>query len=110
MGFSAGGTVTMSVVYNVGGADSKGSSTAGNLAEIMRDERFPNGASVYTTLTGVTLMVFYVFAMQCVSTLAITRRETNSWSWTFFQWFYMTGLAWVIAFFCHQTGRWMGLG
>ena len=53
---------------------------------------------LYTPLLGITLMVFYVFALQCVSTIAVVRRETNGWKWPVFQWLYMTALAWVLAF------------
>ena len=56
-------------------------------------------------LTAVTLMVFYVFALQCVSTVAIVRRETNSWKWPVFQWLYMGALAWGLAFITHLGGR-----
>ena len=55
-------------------------------------------------------MVFYVFAMQCVSTVAVVRRETNSWKWPFFQWLYMGVLAWVLAFITYHGGRWLGWG
>jgi len=53
--------------------------------------------------------VFYVFAMQCVSTVAVVRRETNSWRWPLFQIAYMTGLAWTLALVVHQVGRLLGL-
>jgi ferrous iron transport protein B len=53
-------------------------------------------------------MVFYVLAMQCISTVAIVRRETNSWFWPLFQIAYMTGLAWVGAFVVYQGGRLLG--
>ena len=65
---------------------------------------------MYTPLAGVTLMVFYVFALQCVSTVAVVRRETNSWKWPIFQWIYMGLLAWVLAFVTFQCGRLLGLG
>ena len=98
---------TMSTVYNVGGAaDSEES--VNTLAQTLREQKRPNGAAVYTPLVAVTLMVFYVFAMQCVSTVAIVRRETNSWKWPFFQWLYMGVLAWVLAFITYQGGRWLG--
>ena len=58
--------------------------------------------------TGVTLMVFYVFALQCVSTVAIVRRETNSWKWPFLQWLYMGLLAWGFAFLTQVGGRLLG--
>ena len=99
---------TMSTVYNVGGGDSDEETKA--LAETLKEQRHPDGSAVYTTLTGVTLMVFYVFAMQCVSTVAVVRRETNSWKWPFFQWLYMGVLAWVLAFITYHGGRWLGWG
>jgi ferrous iron transport protein B len=98
---------TLSVVYNVGEFED---SDAGNasLAGVMKNERRPDGTPVYTALTGITLMVFYVFAMQCVSTIAVVRRETNSWKWPIFQTVYMTAMAWVLAFLTFQGGRLLG--
>jgi ferrous iron transport protein B len=103
---------TMSTVYNVGdsaGADGDGPGEGG-LASVMRAQRRPDGTPLYTPLTGVTLMVFYVFALQCVSTIVVVRRETNGWKWAVFQLVYMTALAWVLAFLTYQGGRWLGLG
>ena len=100
---------TMSVVYNVGEIETKDQKATASLAEVMKAEKWPDGRPVYTALTGVTLMVFYVFALQCASTVAIVRRETNSWKWSVIQWIYMTGLAWLLAFVCYQGGRWLGL-
>ena len=99
---------TMSVVYNVGEIETKDQKATASLAEVMKAEKWPDGRPVYTTLTGLTLMVFYVFALQCASTVAIVRRETNSWKWPVIQWLYMTGLAWALAFACYQGGRWLG--
>ena len=101
---------TMSVVYNAGTSDSGDERATSSLAEIMKREKRADGSLAYTPLTGITLMVFYVFAMQCVSTVAVVRRETNSWRWPLFQWFYMTGLAWILAFVTYQGGRLMGWG
>jgi ferrous iron transport protein B len=98
---------TMSVVYNVGGYDESEESTA-SLAETLRQQTRPDGSQIYTPLTGITLMVFYVFAMQCVSTVAVVRRETNSWRWPLFQIAYMTGLAWFLALVVYQGGRLFG--
>jgi ferrous iron transport protein B len=53
-------------------------------------------------------MIFYVFALQCVSTVAVVRRETNSWKWPLFQWLYMGILAWVLAFATYQGGQLLG--
>ena len=101
---------TMSLVYNKGEADDSEESTR-TLAETLRLQVRPeDGKPVYTTLVAVTLMVFYVFALQCVSTVAIVRRETNSWKWPIFQWLYMGLLAWTLAFLTYQGGRLLGLG
>ena len=100
---------TMSTVYNVGEAGEEDSSRS-NLAKTLLEQKRPDGSPVYTTLTAVTLMVFYVFAMQCASTVAIVRRETNTWKWPIFQWLYMGLLAWVLAFVTYKGGRLLGLG
>ncbi len=100
---------TMSVVYNVGEADDSDAGVA-SLAKVMQEEKRDDGKPAYTTLVGVTLMVFYVFALQCVSTIAVVRRETNSWKWPLFQWVYMAVLAWVMAFITYQGGKLLGWG
>jgi ferrous iron transport protein B len=97
---------TMSTVYNVGNSDEE----AKELVETLKQQKHPNGTPVYTALLGVTLMVFYVFAMQCASTVAIVRRETNSWKWPLFQWAYMGVLAWGLAFITFHLGHWLGWG
>jgi ferrous iron transport protein B len=94
---------TMSTVYNVGSADGSGST---DLVKTLKEQRRANGEPMYTPLTGVTLMVFYVFALQCVSTIAVVRRETGSWKWTAFQWAYMAALAWTAAFLVRMVGTW----
>jgi ferrous iron transport protein B len=98
---------TMSTVYNVGTADSGPGDTA-SLAQTLRMQKRADGTPVYTPLTAVTLMVFYVFALQCVSTVAVVRRETNSWKWPFFQWLYMGILAWGFAFLTRLAGHFLG--
>jgi len=74
----------------------------------LRDQKRPDGSLLYTPLLAVTLMVFYVFALQCVSTVAIVRRETNSWKWPAFQWAYMGALGWVLAFLTFHGGHLLG--
>jgi ferrous iron transport protein B len=97
---------TMSTVYNVGAKEDTGT----QLVETLRQQKRADGKPVYTALTGLTLMVFYVFAMQCVSTVAVVRRETNSWKWPLFQWVYMGALAWTLAFATFHLGRALGWG
>jgi ferrous iron transport protein B len=98
---------TMSTVYNVGKTKSDRAGIS-SLAQTLKAQRRPDGTPVYTPLTAITLMVFYVFALQCVSTVAIVRRETNSWKWPIFQWIYMGVLAWGLAFVTHLGGRLLG--
>ncbi len=98
---------TMSTVYNVGKSEATPSSVT-SLARTLQGQKRPDGTQVYTPLTAVTLMVFYVFALQCVSTVAIVRRETNSWKWPVFQWLYMGALAWGLAFLVHLGGHLLG--
>jgi len=99
---------TMSTVYNVGKSEDE--STKTQLVETLRQQKHPDGSQIYTPLLAVTLMVFYVFAMQCASTVAIVRRETNSWKWPLFQWAYMGALAWGLAFITFHVGHWLGWG
>jgi len=98
---------TMSTVYNVGKYQ-RSESSLSNLAKTLQAQKRPDGTPAYTTLTALTLMVFYVFALQCVSTVAVVRRETNSWKWPLFQWLYMGVLAWGLAFITCHAGRWLG--
>ena len=97
---------TMSTVYNASDADDD----MKNLKQTLQEQKRADGTPVYTALTAVTLMVFYVFAMQCVSTVAVVRRETSSWWWPFFQWLYMGVLAWVLAFITYHGGKMLGWG
>ena len=98
---------TMSTVYNVGKSDDSEASTKG-LAAVLREQKRPDGTLVYTPLVAVSLMVFYVFALQCVSTVAVVRRETAGWKWPVFQWVYMGVLAWVLAFITYHGGKLLG--
>jgi ferrous iron transport protein B len=100
---------TMATVYNVGKYD-RSESSMKSLAKTLKEQIGPDGTPVYTPLRAVTLMVFYVFALQCVSTVAVVRRETNSWKWPFFQWLYMGLLAWGLAFVTYHVGRLAGWG
>ena len=98
---------TMSIVYNVESSDARDSVEP--LKDTMRAERRADGSPVYTPLVCVGLMVFYVLAMQCLSTLAVVRRETNSLVWPAFQFIYMSALAWLASFLVYQGGHFLGL-
>lgn len=98
---------TLSIIYNVGKDADEESDT---LKEAIKSEKRPDGSPIWTPLTALTLMVFFLLAMQCMSTVAIVRRETNSWRWTAFMVFYMTGLAYVASFITYQGGKLLGYG
>ena len=72
--------------------------------------RKPDGSKRYTPLSGFALMVFFVYACQCMSTLAVVKRETRSWAWTAFMFVSMTVLAYVMAVLVYQVGLALGLG
>lgn len=99
----------MGTVYNVDDAKSDNGSV--DLQQRLRDDLDPRtGKHVFTPLVAVCLMVYYVLAMQCMSTIAVVRRETNGWKWPIFQTAYMTGLAWLVTFLLYQIGRAVGWG
>ncbi|WP_241329991.1 ferrous iron transport protein B [Chryseobacterium arthrosphaerae] len=68
----------------------------------MRRDVKPNGEKVFSFATGISVLLFYAFAMQCVSTLAVVYRETKSWKWTGFQVIMMTGLAYFVSMIVYQ--------
>lgn len=99
----------MGTVYSVENVESEGAQF--NLQERMKADTDPaTGAKVFTPLVAIALMVYYVLAMQCISTLAVVRRETNSWKWPLFQLGYMTALAWIVTFAVYRGGQLLGLG
>jgi ferrous iron transport protein B len=96
---------TMSVVYNV---ERKKGDAPDMLGETLRKQQRPDGTLLFTPLTCLSILLFFVFSMQCVSTLAVVRRETNSFRWPLFQFFYMTGTAYLLSFLVYQGGRLLG--
>ncbi len=78
------------------------------LRDALKADRYPDGRPVYTPLVALSLMVFFVFALQCMSTLAIARRETNSWRWPLVMWLYMFALAYAGSFIVYQGGKLLG--
>lgn len=84
---------TMATLYSV---EDKDNNTR-TLQEKMESAVHEDGRKVYTLPAALSLMVFYVFAMQCMSTLAIVKRETQTWKWPVIQFIYMTGLAYLMS-------------
>ena len=89
---------TLSVLYGLGEESDDTSSLRQKLAEAKNND----GTPVFTTATNLSLLVFFVLAMQCLPTQAVTRRETGSWKWAIFQFVYMSLLAYGMAFFVFQ--------
>jgi ferrous iron transport protein B len=83
---------TMATLYSVG--EDNDNTT---LRQKMHTAVRADGTKVYTVATGLSLLVFYVIAMQCMSTLAVVKRETRSWKWPIIQLLYMTALAYVMS-------------
>ncbi|MCH2201483.1 MAG: ferrous iron transporter B [Fuerstiella sp.] len=98
---------TLAIVYGIGEDMAEDEAS---LVEILRRQTRADGGLVFSTATGLSLLVFFVLAMQCLPTQAVTRRETGSWKWAAFQLIYMTVLAWVAAFATYQIGCASGLG
>ncbi len=94
---------TMSIVFNLGD-DAQDDS----LREAFGKAQWPDGRKLFTPLMCLSLMIFYVFALQCVSTIAVVYRETNSWVWPLFQFIYMAILAYLAALIVFQGGRLLG--
>ena len=93
---------TMGIVYSVGEVEKEQTK---DLADAMRQDRYADGRPVWTPLVAVSLLVWFVLAMQCMSTVAIVRRETGGWSWPIFMIVYMNGLAYVASLAVFQIGR-----
>jgi len=89
---------TMSIIYTGEEQDDEDS-----IRDSMAKETRADGQSTYNLRTCLSLLVFYVFAMQCLSTVAVTRRETNSWKWAILQVVYLTGFAYLAALATYQV-------
>lgn len=89
---------TLATIYSVGGSDNK--STIKNK---MATEINPTtGNKIFNFASGISLLLFYAFAMQCASTLAVTKKETNSWKWPLGQLIFMSSFAYVVALIAYQ--------
>jgi ferrous iron transport protein B len=90
---------TMSTIYSVGGDGSDVTTVREKmLGEINPDTGLPR----YDIAVGISLMLFYAFAMQCMSTLAVVKRETGTWKWAIFQFVFMGLIAYISSFFAYH--------
>lgn len=90
---------TLATIYSVGSQGEDEGTIKLKMAEDIHPE---TGEKIFNFATGISLLLFYAFAMQCVSTLAIVKKETNSWKWPLLQLFFMSGLAYISAFIAYQ--------
>jgi len=98
---------TLSTIYNV---DDDGEDMV-NLKEAMRNDINPKtGKPVYTPLVALSIMIFYVYAAQCMVTFAVVRTETNTWKWPIFMIVYMSLLAYFMSLLVYQGGKLLGFG
>jgi ferrous iron transport protein B len=97
---------TMATVYSLDGTRDPSASLRETLPKV-KDER--TGLPVYTPLVAISLMVFFALACQCMSTVAVARRETNSWRWPIFMLVFMNAIAWMASFLVFQGGRLLGI-
>ena len=88
---------TMATIYSMGSNDDESS-----IAEKMSKQTWKDGRPIYSLATAASLMLFYMFAMQCMSTVAVVKRETKSWKWPLIQFGYMTALAYFSALIAYQ--------
>ena len=100
---------TMATIYNI---ENNGvNDWTLSLQRHMRTDVDPlSGTATYTLLTAICLLVYYVLAMQCLSTVAVVRRETGGWKWPVVQILYMSALAYGATFIVHTAGTWLGWG
>ena len=92
---------TLAVIYNIENYDdSEGKKR--ELKNIMQQETDENGNKIFTLASGISLLLFYAFAMQCMSTLAIVKKETNSWKWPTLQFIIMTLIAYIVSLITFQ--------
>jgi ferrous iron transport protein B len=97
---------TLGLVYGMEASDDDDRS----LRQALREDRDEAGRPRHTRLSGLALMVFFVYACQCMSTLAVVRRETRGWRWPAFMFVSMTTIAWLAATLVFQVGRALGAG
>ena len=89
---------TLATIYSVGGSDTEDTIKNKMKAEV----NLETGNTIFNFASGISLLLFYAFAMQCASTLAVTKKETNSWKWPLGQLIFMSGFAYIVAFFAYQ--------
>jgi ferrous iron transport protein B len=89
---------TLATIYSVGGSDNEATIKSKMATEVNPQ----TGEKIFNFASGISLLLFYAFAMQCASTLAVTKKETNSWKWPLGQLIFMSGFAYIVALLAYQ--------
>ena len=90
---------TLATIYSIQDSENQDATIKQKLAEEINPK---TGEKLFNVASGISLLLFYAFAMQCMSTLAITKKETNSWRWPLAQLIFMSGFAYLTAFIAYQ--------
>jgi ferrous iron transport protein B len=90
---------TLATIYSVGSHSEEETTIKNRMAAEVQPE---TGKKIFNFATGISLLLFYAFAMQCISTLAIVKKETNSWKWPIIQLVFMSGFAYITALIAYQ--------
>jgi ferrous iron transport protein B len=94
---------TLGIIFNLGSEVDEGTN---QLHDALREATWPDGTQLFNLPVALSLMVFFALCAQCAPTLVTIRRETNSWRWAAFTFFYMTGLAYLFALLTYHIGMW----
>lgn len=98
---------TLAIIYEI----ESGDENSLDLQTSMQNDINPKtGKKVWSTLTGISVLIFFAYACQCMSTLTVVRKETNSYLWPLFLFVYMTGLAYISSYLIYQIGTYLGFG
>ena len=97
---------TLGTLYSVQAEDEDSQ----GLQKVLLNQKRPDGTNFYTPLVAYSLMVFVLLYIPCIATVAVIKRETNSWFWPAFTVFYTTCVAWLVSFIVYQSGKLLGLG
>jgi ferrous iron transport protein B len=98
----------MAILYRVDESESE-EETRDNLRDQLAASKWPDGRPIFTTLSLVSLLVFFIYALQCLPTSAVVARESGSWKWATGQFLFMTGFAYAASLVVFQVGKFIGL-
>ena len=98
---------SMAILFRVEETDDE-TETRSRIRDRVAAAKRPDGTPLFTPLTLISLLVFYIYALQCLPTTAVVAREAGSWKWAIAQFVFMSGFAWLASLIIYQTGRLLG--